>query len=271
MGNYFVTKTGGNQWLFGAEADMPSAGEAGRFYYTTDTKKIFYDSGTSWVQIPAQLPILEADMDLNSHNLLNPGNLIVLPISTDIDMNGYKLLNPGNLIVLPISADIDMNGYKLTNLANPTDVGDAATKGYVDSAAGGGYQSGFMATMSSDSSLGSGSYNKLTFNTELLDGLGEYDNSTNYRFTAQSAGRYLFNITASVQAGASDIEFDLEIWKNGSQYKKSIANFAGNYGGTVSIEILVELSANDYIEAYCESSADVTVFANSYFSGQRVY
>jgi len=37
--------------VFGNEADLPSAGIKGRIYVATDTKKVFFDDGTSWTEI----------------------------------------------------------------------------------------------------------------------------------------------------------------------------------------------------------------------------
>ena len=49
----------------------------------------------------------------------------------------------------------------------------------------------FQASISGDQSLSDGVKAKIQFDTELFDTDSAYDNSTNYRFTPQVAGKYL--------------------------------------------------------------------------------
>jgi len=43
--------------MAGTDASKPAAGVAGRVYIATDTKKIYRDNGTAWVQLPTDLPL----------------------------------------------------------------------------------------------------------------------------------------------------------------------------------------------------------------------
>jgi hypothetical protein len=47
-----------SQIMEGIYASLPAYGMAGRTYYATDTKKIWYDNGSAWVDVtPGQSPV----------------------------------------------------------------------------------------------------------------------------------------------------------------------------------------------------------------------
>ena len=48
----------------------------------------------------------------------------------------------------------------------------------------------FFAYLSANQTLTNNARNKLLCNTEVYDSAGQYDNSSNYRFTPQTAGKY---------------------------------------------------------------------------------
>ncbi len=58
--------------------------------------------------------------------------------------------------------------------------------------AGGVNTPAFMAYLSSDQNISNGVYTKVQCDTELYDTDNAYDNSSNYRFTPQTAGKYYF-------------------------------------------------------------------------------
>mgnify|MGYP001173031320 CR=1 FL=1 len=66
--------------------------------------------------------------------------------------------------------------------------------------AGGNNQPYFAATMSGNQSLSQNSWTKVTFNTETFDQGGNYDHSSNYRFTPGVAGKYYIYSDVSVDA-----------------------------------------------------------------------
>ena len=71
-------------------------------------------------------------------------------------------------------------------------------------AAAGGNTPMFEAVMSANQALGNGSTTKIQFNTERFDTNGNYDHSTNYRFTPTVAGNYQFDVSVQYAAGGSD-------------------------------------------------------------------
>jgi len=95
---------------------------------------------------------------------------------------------------------------------------------------------------------------KLQFNTESFDPDGVFDNSTNYRFTAPSAGKYVLYTNIYIYDASTDIQtFNLAFYKNGSLFTQTY--WLKNSGGRLkyaplSLTLVANLSASDYIEVY---------------------
>ena len=111
------------------------------------------------------------------------------------------------------------------------------------------------ASLSADQTLTTGTTTKMQFNTEDYDVGGDYDASTNYRYTVGSgdAGKYL--IYAALNAAPSDAKrIRVYLYKNGSQldppgYQSNNQSVAGNFLSVTTFAIL-ELADADYIEIY---------------------
>ena len=113
----------------------------------------------------------------------------------------------------------------------------------------------FLAYISSDQTgIGDGSWTKVTFNAESYDPDGVYDNSSNYRFTAPSAGKYMLYTNITPYDASTDIqEYNLALYKNGS--KLVDAAWQKNSGGrllkaNLSHSLVLDLASSDYIEVY---------------------
>ena len=113
----------------------------------------------------------------------------------------------------------------------------------------------FLAYISSDQTgIGDGSWTKVTFNTESYDPDGVYDNSSNYRFTAPSAGKYMLYTNITPYDASTDIqEYNLALYKNGS--KLVDAAWQKNSGNrllkaNLSHSLVLDLASSDYIEVY---------------------
>ena len=97
----------------------------------------------------------------------------------------------------------------------------------------------------------SGSVQKLAFNTEAYDTGGNYDNATNYRFTAPVAGFYFFYAQDYIQTltGAGIIA----LYKNGSLIADGLAYSNAN-DCAIPVTATLQLSANDYIEVFINNT-----------------
>lgn len=108
--------------------------------------------------------------------------------------------------------------------------------------------------------IASGSYQQINFDSESLDVLGEYDSTTNYRFTPTTAGWYRIRANVRLDAGVSGTRLQVTILKNGTTrtegdetHMSSTSPVAGSvedwiqFNGTtdyVTVEILHNTGAN---------------------------
>tara|TARA_R100001480_G_scaffold153628_1_gene157025 strand:+ start:432 stop:1004 length:573 start_codon:yes stop_codon:yes gene_type:complete len=113
----------------------------------------------------------------------------------------------------------------------------------------------FHAYLSADQTSISGNSNtKVQINTEVLDTDNAYDNSTNYRFTPQSAGKY-FVYANLVGEFDTDKLFIIQskIFKNGSVVATGNADFATDSVTKISqyTSTIVDMNgSSDYVEFY---------------------
>jgi len=116
----------------------------------------------------------------------------------------------------------------------------------------------FQAYLSGDQAISNGSVTKVTFNTEDFDTDNCYDNSTNYRFTPNVAGKYYISVTVTNDTTSGNhLQTQARLNKNGSNIMNRIIDMAGNPGeaATVKADIIVDMNgSSDYVEAYAYSS-----------------
>ena len=119
----------------------------------------------------------------------------------------------------------------------------------------------FQATNSADQgSMGDNTYTKLVLNTELYDTDSAYDNSSNYRFTPQVAGKYYcYGQTIIVaQGGNGDAkELGLQFYKNGSAVatlvRQSLYNLGYQNSPSINLSAVIDFNgSSDYIELYAK-------------------
>ena len=114
----------------------------------------------------------------------------------------------------------------------------------------------FLAKIGTQITLTNNTFTKATFQSEVYDPDSVYDNSTNYRFTAPSAGKYFFYANVVIHDASTDIqEGDLAFYKNGSIH--ATTNWQKNSGGrlrqlSMTNTVVLDLSSSDYIEVYVQ-------------------
>jgi len=113
----------------------------------------------------------------------------------------------------------------------------------------------FFAYLSADQSLSSGVATKIQINTEIYDTDSNYDNSSNYRFTPTTAGKYLiFGSVNLFQDDSSDLKIAMILfYKNGSLLYETHDNFSSNYlrGVSQSMSVVMDMNgSSDYVEMY---------------------
>ena len=139
----------------------------------------------------------------------------------------------------------------------------------------------FEAYLSSTQVIPNVTVTKINIDTERFDTASAYDNSTNYRFTPQTAGKYFVYAHLNLQTNGKKIANAIpSIHKNGSNYTQSASNFANNTTSTTAIGISNVITMNgssDYLEvfAYIEvfdgAEARITPeLAGSYFGAYKI-
>jgi hypothetical protein len=172
----------------------------------------------------------------------------------------YKLIFPAGNVTAGKFLKVDsVSGSGTTGIGTMTfaDAGGANTPAFF------AHQGG-----SSAQSISHNTSTKIQCDTEIFDSDSAYDNSSNYRFTPQTAGKYF--IFASIMLATADDMNQLEcrIYKNGSSYTSQIG-INDNYNN-VSVSTIVDMNgSSDYVECYIHQNVGAT--KNTYPSNNEKY
>jgi len=117
----------------------------------------------------------------------------------------------------------------------------------------------FEAFLSSSASIAHDTATKVQCNTEVFDTAGAYDNSSNYRFTPQTAGKYYVYSKVRIDTTPANCEIVVSyIYKNGSLYTYSVIDFDSNdgEGGSTTNAAVIDMNgSSDYVELYAYGKA----------------
>ena len=180
----------------------------------------------------------------------------ILKADTIQDTDGNNIINEsGNTITIGASGDT-------TNI-----IGTLQNNG---SAVGGANTPYFFASLSSNQTISDSVYTKVQFNDEEIDSDGNYDNSSNYRFTPTTAGKYYvfthMTFYSSVNENINGV--GVQIYKNGTRYINSDATHHTHQPTryqSFSAGIIDFNGSSDYVEAF--AYVDVTSSATIYVQG----
>tara|TARA_B100000674_G_scaffold452359_1_gene423829 strand:+ start:92 stop:958 length:867 start_codon:yes stop_codon:yes gene_type:complete len=146
------------------------------------------------------------------------------------------------------------------------------------SGVGGNNTPAFRVKLSGNQSMSAGSHTKIQFNTEDFDTDNAYDNSSNYRFTPQTAGKYFIylGVFYDHSSGTPNL-YNTSIYKNGSSfegtYHGSLSGSIGHYASSITVNTIVTLNgSSDYVEAYGRQSGTGTpvMTTGSFFGGYKL-
>jgi hypothetical protein len=106
----------------------------------------------------------------------------------------------------------------------------------------------------SDQTFSTTTWTKSQFNNEYLDTNNCYDSTTNYRFTPNVAGYYLFTLCPQISSVSGTNEMYVQFYKNGSgnnQFALCSLTSGTFNTWTPSVQTIVYMNGTtDYIEAY---------------------
>ena len=140
------------------------------------------------------------------------------------------------------------------------------TKANFVSGVGGTNTPAFEANITgSNASFTQASWTKVTFNGEVFDTDSKYDNSSNYRFTPGTAGKYFIYAMIKVQwGGAAGNGQYIAIYKNGSLYRSGGIN--GQTIDSIYTYATIDFNTTDYVEIYVYSGSN---YANAPYNENR--
>ena len=115
-------------------------------------------------------------------------------------------------------------------------------------ASAGGNAPSFSAYMNAAQTISTGTHTKLNFNAETYDTAGEFDHSTNYRWSPQTTGKYL--VAGYTRLQASDDEVWVQLRKNGSTYITLADTQPTAEWLTGGVRIINHTSSSDYYELW---------------------
>jgi len=129
--------------------------------------------------------------------------------------------------------------------------------------------------------ISNATYTKVEFNDENFDTDNCYDNTTNYRFTPNVAGKYFVYAQICSYGGATDAlkEVNPAIRRNGSNVSRSSISFVSAtdyfHVATSYLSVVVDMNGTtDYVEVF--QYADATSTPNvqgggfTYFGGYKI-
>ena len=104
----------------------------------------------------------------------------------------------------------------------------------------------------SNQTIGTGSWTKVELNAESWDTQGEFDSTTNYRFTATYAGYYQVNASLYWVTLTDQSWYAIKIRKDGaSDWGKGFYRASGTGDMSTHTSDIIYLAAGSYIELYC--------------------
>jgi hypothetical protein len=128
----------------------------------------------------------------------------------------------------------------------------------------------FHAYRSDSQSVSDSTWTKMQVNVELYDSDGMYDNSTNYRFTPTTAGKYF--IYGSTRSTVSLVAHYTAIRKNGSEVVVSHGD--GSVASTFNCQSTIDFNgSSDYVELwvyYQGASNSNQGLSATFFGGYKV-
>ena len=123
----------------------------------------------------------------------------------------------------------------------------------------------FYAYGSADQTLSASTWTKAVLDTEVHDTASCFDNATNYRFTPNVAGYYLFNHSMRFNFTTSMTQANTIVWKNGGSSEKGQMNLVRNQNQAFHVAgscIHYLNGSTDYVEFYVYMAGTGTLSLN---------
>ena len=144
-----------------------------------------------------------------------------------------------------------------TDAVGPTQLNEAsnyAFTGTVTGASVGANTPAFAATQA-NTGFSAGGDSKIAYATEIFDTDNCYDNSTNYRFTPTTAGKYFVYANIAFNSDSAYARHQIKIYKNGSHIARSQLRLTTSYFENADTNAVINYAVDmngtsDYLEIY---------------------
>lgn len=226
-----------------SDPSTPAAG--GTYYNGTDAKPKFYN-GSVW----RYFHMLWSDLNgFNAKTAVKTDDLLPLGDTSATELKKttvQSLYNAVNELTTETTVDQASDFFPMYDAS-----GNATDKVTVNSMLG-GVRPAFMVTRSSNQSINSGgSPTKVQYDSESIDTNGNYDSTTNYRFTPTVAGYYLIGHYGRFDNGVDTTQIGVLLFYNGSQAAGHYSHMSTgkNCGGFI-MRVMYFNGSTDYVEAY---------------------
>jgi len=121
----------------------------------------------------------------------------------------------------------------------------------------------YMAT--TDQTISNDTLTKIQLNAKDYDSQDEFDEVTNFRFTAKKTGYYLILGSLYWNSAVDQCRLSTYIYKNGSACTVGVTNASGTSVTFSRVSDIQYLNVNDYIElwGYQNSGGNISISANT--------
>ena len=152
-------------------------------------------------------------------------------------------------ISIPKNITLGASGTTITVPSGATITNNGTQTGF------GGTNTPAFAATQANTGFSAGGDSKIAYATEIFDTDNCYDNSTNYRFTPTTAGKYFVYANIAFNSDTAYARHQIKIYKNGSHIARSQLRLTGNYfqnaDTTSVINYAVDMNGtSDYLEIY---------------------
>lgn len=107
----------------------------------------------------------------------------------------------------------------------------------------------FLAYRNSAQTINTGALRQINFDSEIYDTNGNFDSSTNFRYTAPVAGFYDFKASIAITGAAAVTRLILELFINGSDtYRLGDSTTTSSTANAVNGAAQIQLSASDTVD-----------------------
>jgi len=179
------------------------------------------------------------------------GTIKTTNIETITGSGTLTLGQSGETVSIPTNTTLGASGTTITVPSGCTITNNGTQTGF-----GGVMTPAFLANIDPQQSVSNNTVTKAQMALEIIDTDGCYDNSTNYRFTPTTAGKYF--VFCSIQAGttvADTVRYaKLMLYKNNNTYQSSVFDSPDSTPDSkiiLNISTIVDMNgSSDNVEVY---------------------